>query len=83
MSLGGTVAEAKQRLSYAEALQWFEYRQKHGSFGEPRTAYLLGQIAVMLNRAHGGKANLHDFLPGIPEPVIEDAAQFMQHFYEQ
>lgn len=80
MTLGGTIEEIKGRMSYAEAQQWFAYRHKHGGIGEARTAHLLGIVALMINNSHGGKATLHDFLPGIPEPEpveIADAEQMM------
>ena len=53
---------------------------KHGGMGHSRTAYLLGCLNAMTNNAHGGKATLHDFLPGIPVPpprVIESADDLM------
>jgi hypothetical protein len=81
MALGGTVQEVKQRMSYAEAQLWFEYRRKHGGIGEARTAYLLACLNVMTNNSNGGKAGLHDFLPGIPAPepeIIDDAEKMMQ-----
>lgn len=72
MTLGGTVEELKQRMSYAEALQWFAYRRKHGGIGEARTAYLLACLNVMTNNAAGGTATLHDFMPGLPQPQKEE-----------
>ena len=75
------MAEAKQRMSYTEACDWFAYRKKHGGIGEARTHYLLACIATISNNAAGGKAELRDFLPGMPEPQIEDAEQFMNMFW--
>lgn len=91
MALGGTVAEIKQRMTYSEALQWFAYRRKHGGIGEARTQYLLACIATMTNNAAGGKAELRDFLPGLPVPeakVIDNADEFLNYImggniYEQ
>ena len=62
-------------------MQWFLYMQKHGGIGPARTHYLLAALATMTNNAHGGKAELSDFLPGLParEPeVVDDAEQFMR-----
>ncbi|UCV27010.1 phage tail assembly protein T [Ferribacterium limneticum] len=70
----------KQRMTYSEACLWMEYRRKHGGIGQARLAYLLACLATMFNRANGGEAQLHDFLPGVPEqkPVeIIDAEQMM------
>ena len=80
MTLGGTIEETKARVSYAEAKLWFAYMNKHGGIGQSRIAYLLACLNVMTNNAHGGKAALHDFLPGIPAPkprVIESADDLM------
>jgi hypothetical protein len=37
----------------------------------------------MFNRANGGEAQLHDFLPGIPEakPIEVDDAAYMLRFW--
>jgi hypothetical protein len=70
-------------MSYTEAQQWFAYRQKHGGIGEARTAYLLAALCTMTNNAAGGKAELHDFLPGLPAPepeVIDDAAFLLRYW---
>ena len=69
-------------MTYVEAMQWHEYRRKHGGIGEERTAYLLACLCTMMNNANGGKADLHDFLPGIPAPepaVINNAEEFMNY----
>ena len=68
-------------MSYREAMHWFLYMKKHGGIGPTRTNYLLATIATMTNNAHGGKAELSDFLPALPaaEPeVISDAEQMMR-----
>ena len=57
------------------------YMQKHGGIGPARTNYLLATLATMTNNAHGGKAELSDFLPGLPtrEPeTVDDAEAFMR-----
>ena len=87
MTLGGTIQEAKERLTYDEARLWMAYRQKHGGIGVTRTHFLLACLNVATNNAAGGKATLHDFLPGIPAPepeAVADAEAFMRHFgFEQ
>lgn len=81
-----TVEEAKGRLSYPEACQWLEYRQKHGGIGHARTHHLLATLCAMFNNANGGKADLSDFLPGLPalpEPKpleIDNIEQMMMLF---
>lgn len=67
-------------MSYKEARQWMAYRSKHGGIGGARLAYLAGLQCTMYSNAHGGKATLRDFLPGLPEQdiVIENADQWMQ-----
>ena len=82
MTLGGTVQELKQRMTYREALQWFAYRAKHGGIGEARTAYLLACLATMTNNAAGGKAELHDFLPGLPRRDVSPD-EFMNYISAQ
>lgn len=61
---GGTIAEAKATLSYAEVLAWVAYRDKHGSLNLVRRVELAaGLIALQVNRSGGGKAELYDFMP--------------------
>ncbi|MPT00942.1 MAG: hypothetical protein E2581_20935 [Pseudomonas sp.] len=66
---GGTIAEAKATLSYAEVLAWVAYRDKHGSLNLVRRVELAaGLIALQVNRGGGGKADLYDFLPHHSRP---------------
>ncbi|MCL8343224.1 phage tail assembly protein T [Pseudomonas mosselii] len=66
---GGTIAEAKATLSYAEVLAWVAYRDKHGSLNLVRRVELAaGLIALQVNRGGGGKADLYDFLPHHARP---------------
>jgi hypothetical protein len=61
---GRTVAEAKASISYAEAMAWAAYRNKHGSFNLASRAEQMGAIvALQVNRMGGGKAELTDFMP--------------------
>lgn len=73
MHVGGTVEEVKQRMSYGEAVKWFEYRHKYGGLPQQRTARLLGNLACMFNNANGGKAEIHDFLPELTPAPIDNA----------
>jgi hypothetical protein len=61
---GCTIAEAKERLSYAEALDWFAYIRKRGSLHDGmRVEAAAALISVVLNRVNGGKADMADFMP--------------------
>lgn len=61
---GRTVAEAKARISYAEAMAWVAYRNRHGSFNLATRAEQMGAIvALQVHRMGGGKAELIDFMP--------------------
>jgi hypothetical protein len=66
---GCTIREAKERLTYDEAMSWFAYMQKRGSLNvgqriEAATAVLSTQV----NRALGGKAEITDFMPHWDQP---------------
>lgn len=58
---GKTVAEAKENLSYREALDWFIFARQRG--GIAHTDRLLATIATQINRLTGGSAEIGDFLP--------------------
>lgn len=58
---GKTVEEAKQCLSYREALNWFEYIQKHGTPNQ-HLHQGFAMLAAMINNAMGGKADMKDFM---------------------
>lgn len=61
---GCTVAEAKERLTYAEALDWFAYIRKRGSLNTGmRLEAGFALLAAILSSAHGGKASMDDFMP--------------------
>lgn len=64
---GCTVAEAKERISHAEAMAWFAYMEKHGGLDlGPRIEFGLARLmALMVNRTGGWKGNpakVDDFL---------------------
>ena len=73
MFLGATVEEAKQRVSYGEALQWFEYRKRYGGIGIAATNRLLSTMATQINRFGGGEADIADFLY-VTKPESTDEA---------
>ena len=75
MFLGATVEEAKQRVSYDEALKWFEYRRRHGGIGIAMTNRLLSTVATQINRFGGGDADIADFLY-VTKPEAIDEASF-------
>lgn len=75
---GRTIAEAKERMSYAEALDWMAYIQKRGSLNVGmRIEAAVAVLATQVNRALGGKAEMTDFMPywDQPEPTIDDLAK--------
>lgn len=65
MGVGGsTVAEAKERMSYAESVSWMAYMRKRGPVNvNKRLDHGFAMIATMINRFGGGKAEPIDFLP--------------------
>jgi hypothetical protein len=66
---GRTVAEAKERLSYAEALAWQSYMRKRGSLHVGmRLEYGFALLAKIVNNALGGHATLRDFMPHVEQP---------------
>jgi hypothetical protein len=66
---GWTVEEAKERMSYAEALDWQAYIAKRGSLHVGlRLEAGFALIAWSINRALGGTAEITDFMPHFDEP---------------
>jgi hypothetical protein len=75
---GRTIREAKERMTYAEALDWMEYIRKRGSLNVgQRVEAAVAVLATQVNRALGGKAEMMDFLPhwDAPEATIDDVAK--------
>lgn len=75
---GRTVAEAKERLSYLEYLQWIRFRNKRGSLNSGfRVEIAIAQLCALFANVNSKNGNykLHDFAPHMDEPVIslEDA----------
>lgn len=67
---GRTIAEAKQALSYAEVLDWLEYRQRRGSFNVGWQVERSGAVlaALIHNIVSKDKAAPHDYGPHIDKP---------------
>lgn len=63
-------------MPYTEVRLWHDYAAKHGGLPLQRIALLLGHLCAMFNNANGGKAELRDFLPGLPtsQPDVIDTA---------
>jgi len=62
----------------AEAMQWVAYIQKRGSLNVGlRVEAVIAGLALQVNRALGGKAELADFMPhwDQPEASIDDIAK--------
>ena len=73
---GRTVDEAKECMSYSEALLWQEYLEKRGTVHiGMRLEACTALLAMMINRALGGKATIETFMPHLEEkePSVEDA----------
>lgn len=78
---GRTIAQAKESMTYAEALQWSAYIKKRGSLNAGlRLEAGFALLATMLSRAHGGKADMDDFMPHFdkPEANIEDVFNMLK-----
>lgn len=73
---GRTIAEAKARLSYAEAQSWATYIREHGSVNPlHRMEHWVAKICYVTARVNGSKAKFEDFLPTKPEQVKEGTIQ--------
>jgi hypothetical protein len=74
---GRTIAEAKERMSYAEALGWYAYRKKTGPFNAAsRVEWSLAQVCTLicaaagLKKKGGGEFAITDFIPYAEEPEL-------------
>lgn len=66
---GRTVAEAKERVQYAEFMDWMTYRRMRGSLNiGNRLESGFALIAFMISRATGGTADQRDFMPHADAP---------------
>lgn len=65
---GRTVEEARERLSYAEAVDWADYMRKRGSLNLGlRLEAGFALIAAAINNGLGGHAVPSDFMPHIDQ----------------
>lgn len=72
------MAEAKERLSYAEFLAWAAYRRKYGTLHPGmRLEHAAALVATVVNRMGGGKAEMKDFMPHFEEQplTLEEAME--------
>lgn len=75
---GRTVAEAKERMTYSEALLWSAYIRKRGTVHlGMRLENGVALLATQINRAIGGKAEMSDFMPHA-DPKVADLADVMK-----
>ena len=75
---GRTIAEAKRRMSYKEARQWFEYIRKRGSLNVGlRVEAAVALLATQINHALGGDVQMQEYMPhwDQPEASIDDIAK--------
>lgn len=60
---GRTVAEAKERVSYAEFLDWMEYRERRGTFNlGMRMEFLMARLSTQVSQGLGGKTTFDEIL---------------------
>jgi hypothetical protein len=65
---GRTIAEAKLRMTYVEAQQWFQYIRQNGPLNVARN---LGRklelgfalLSMVVSNSQGGKTKIEDFMP--------------------
>lgn len=72
---GRTVAEAQQRMSYAEFCRWLAYRRKRGTLHPglrgDRHAALLASLYINARKNKSAQAtSIYDLLPYEEEPPI-------------
>lgn len=60
------------RMPYTEVRLWHDYAAKHGGLPLQRVTTLLAHLCAMFNNANGGKAELRDFLPGLPASLPDE-----------
>lgn len=72
---GRTVAEAKERLTYSEALRWMAYVRKRG---RPNLGLRIEEIGAYIvqaiYRSHGGKCEAETFMPHVVAQEVEEAS---------
>lgn len=70
---GRTIAEAKERISYLEYLQWIRFRNKRGSLNSGfRVELAAAEICALTANIHSKNPvhKQHDFAPHMDEPAI-------------
>lgn len=67
-------------MSYAELVQWRRYAERHGGLPLPRLVYLLAALNTQTNNAHGGTAQLRDFMPAAPAKKEETFEESVDRF---
>lgn len=73
---GRTIAEAKERLTHAEFLDWVAYLRKRGTLHVGmRLEVGFALIASLIARATGGDAEMLDFMPHAENEVLEDTPE--------
>jgi hypothetical protein len=77
---GRTIAEAKERMPYAEFLQWIQYRNRRGTLNigfrvEQRTAVIAAMYANAHRSASTNAYTADDFTPhaDVVEVTLEEA----------
>ena len=61
---GCTILEAKERLTYAEAMDWYAYIRRRGSLNlGNRLEHGFAMLATVLSRIHGGEVEMEAFMP--------------------
>jgi len=61
---GRTVLETKNRLTYAEAMDWYVYLRRRGSLNlGNRLEHGFAMLATVLTRIHGGEVEMEAFMP--------------------
>lgn len=61
---GRTILEAKNRLTYAEAMDWYAYLRRRGSLNlGNRLEHGFAMLATVMSRIHGGEVEMEAFMP--------------------
>lgn len=69
---GRTIEEAKQRMSYAEAVQWEGYRRQRGSLHWGRRIEIsIALLAALFVKSKGGRGDMEPFMPHEREEPAE------------
>lgn len=80
---GCTIAQAKENLSYKEAVAWSKYIRQNGSLNVgQRIEHSVALLATALLRSQGNECEIYDFLLHTkrPEPEAATLAGVFQLF---